>query len=118
MKETKGKNIFIDSTSPFERKMDNQYKPPPETIACARCWKPVSACECFNLDADPINPSYYRDGKIEVADFIADKNLNFFCGNVVKYVCRAGKKDPSTHIQDLEKAQWYLEGEIRRLKQQ
>ena len=85
---------------------------------CTTCWKLLSNCTCGDLDNDPINPPYYRDGKIEVSEFIADKNLNFFCGNVVKYVCRAGKKDPSTHIQDIEKAKWYLEGEIRRLKQQ
>lgn len=90
MKETKNTNNFINATEPFPN----------------------------NTSFDPINPSYYRDGKIEVSDFIADKNLNFFCGNVVKYVCRAGKKDASTHIQDLEKAKWYLEGEIRRLTQQ
>ena len=66
---------------------------------------------------DPVNhPSHYTDGKIEVIDFIEDKGLNFHLGNTVKYVARAGKKDPSKAVQDLEKARWYLDREIRRRK--
>ena len=66
---------------------------------------------------DPVNhPSHYTDGKIEVIDFIEDKNLNFFRGNVVKYVARAGKKDPSKEVEDLKKAEWYLNREIDRLE--
>ena len=66
---------------------------------------------------DAINhPAYYTDGKIEVSDFIADKNLNFFRGNVLKYICRAGKKDPDKEIEDLKKAQWYINREIERVE--
>lgn len=58
---------------------------------------------------DPVNhPSHYTDGKIEVIDFIEDKKLPFHLGNVVKYVSRAGKKDKAKTIEDLKKAQWYL----------
>ena len=66
---------------------------------------------------DPVNhPSHYTKGKIEVADFIADQKLNFDRGNAVKYVCRAGSKDPNKEVQDLEKAIWYIEHEIKMLK--
>ena len=66
---------------------------------------------------DPVNhPSHYTKGKIEVADFIADQKLNFDRGNAVKYVCRAGSKDPEKEIQDLEKAIWYIKHEIKMLK--
>ena len=66
---------------------------------------------------DNVNhPAYYTDGQIEVSDFIADKNLNFFRGNVVKYVTRAGKKDPSKEVEDLKKAQWYINREIERVE--
>ena len=66
---------------------------------------------------DPVNhPSHYTKGKIEVADFIADQKLNFDRGNAVKYVCRAGSKDPEKEIQDLEKAVWYINHEIKMLK--
>lgn len=59
---------------------------------------------------DPVNhPSHYTDGKIEVIDFIEDKNLGFHLGNTVKYISRAGKKQDASLIVDLEKARWYLD---------
>lgn len=67
---------------------------------------------------DPVNhPAHYTDGKIEVIDFIEDKKLGYHLGNAVKYISRAGKKDPDKTIQDLEKAKWYLERQIKALKQ-
>lgn len=68
-------------------------------------------------DPDPVNhPAHYTTGKIECIDFIEDKQLGFHLGNAVKYIVRAGKKDPSKTIEDLEKAAWYLNREITRLK--
>ena len=58
---------------------------------------------------DNINhPSHYTDGKIEAIDFIEDKKLPYHLGNVIKYISRAGKKNPDTELEDLKKAQWYL----------
>ena len=66
---------------------------------------------------DVVNhPSHYTDGKIEVIEFIEDKKLNFHRGNAVKYIARAGKKNPEKEVEDLEKAIWYLNREIKRLK--
>lgn len=66
---------------------------------------------------DPVNhPSHYTDGKIEVIDFILDKKLNFTRGNAVKYISRAGKKNPEKEIEDLQKAAWYINKEIQRLQ--
>jgi len=60
-------------------------------------------------ETDNINhPSHYTDGKIEVIDFIEDKKLPYHLGNVIKYISRAGKKNPDTELEDLKKAQWYL----------
>jgi hypothetical protein len=42
--------------------------------------------------------------------------LNFSLGNALKYISRAGLKDPSKVIEDLEKARWYLDHEIARLR--
>jgi len=68
--------------------------------------------------SDPVNhPAHYTTGRIEVSDFIADKDLNFFRGNAVKYVVRAGLKDPEKEIEDLEKAVWYINREIKRIKE-
>ena len=67
--------------------------------------------------SDIVNhPSHYTDGKIEVIEFIEDKNLNYHKGNAIKYICRAGKKDPQKEIEDLQKAIWYINREIRNLK--
>ena len=62
------------------------------------------------------NPSHYNSGKIEVIDFIEDQNLNFNLGNAVKYISRAGKKDPKKFREDLEKAVWYLNRELAKQK--
>lgn len=68
---------------------------------------------------DNVNhPSHYTDGKIEVIDFIEDKNLNFHRGNAVKYIARAGKKNPEKEVEDLEKAVWYTNREIQRISGQ
>ena len=69
--------------------------------------------------SDNVNhPAHYTDGKIEVIDFIEDKKLNYHRGNAVKYICRAGKKDPAKEIEDLQKAAWYINREIQRLEAQ
>ena len=71
------------------------------------------------VENDNINhPSHYTDGNIEVMDFIEDKQLNFARGNVIKYVSRAGKKDPNKELEDLKKAMWYLNREIERLSKE
>ena len=65
---------------------------------------------------DPVShPAHYTTGKIEVITFIDDKELNFCLGNAVKYIVRAGKKDPAKTVEDLQKAVWYINHEIERL---
>jgi hypothetical protein len=79
---------------------------------------------------DPVNhPSHYTSGGIETIDFIEAKELNYNLGNAVKYITRAGKKFPeelvnlniknlnAILIQDLEKAVWYLQREIKTLRE-
>lgn len=69
------------------------------------------------MTEDSVNhPSHYNCGKIEVIEFLEDQNLDFHSGNSVKYICRAGKKNPSKEIEDLEKAIWYLRRKIAVLK--
>jgi len=69
---------------------------------------------------DPVNhPSHYTDGhKIEVIEFLEDWMLPFHLANTVKYICRAGRKDPAKTVEDLEKAKWYLGRYIDYLKKQ
>lgn len=73
---------------------------------------------------DNINPAHYKDGKIQVIEYIEDKKLGYCLGNVIKYISRAGKK-PTTEmsaldkeIEDLKKAQWYLNRRIQELEKQ
>ena len=48
---------------------------------------------------DKINPSYYIGTKIQVSDFIAEFKLDYFQGNIVKYVVRHKHKNG---LEDLE----------------
>ena len=65
------------------------------------------------------HPAHYGgDTVYEVIKVIDAWGLNFACGNAVKYIARAGKKDEENLVTDLEKAIWYLQHEIERLKVQ
>ena len=54
---------------------------------------------------DNINPNHYKQGNIQVIDFILDQKLTYVEGNVIKYVSRYKFKNG---LEDLKKAQWYL----------
>lgn len=66
------------------------------------------------------NPKHYggKDNAYEAIKVIEAWGLGFCLGNTIKYISRAGKKDPDKEIEDLEKAKWYLERQIaiRKLK--
>jgi|TARA_R100000479_G_scaffold111170_1_gene55930 hypothetical protein len=68
--------------------------------------------------SDPVShPNHYggADNVFEAINVIEAWNANFNIGNVLKYISRCDKKH-SDPIQDLEKAAWYLNREIERLK--
>lgn len=44
------------------------------------------------------------------------EQMGFCRGNAVKYIARAGLKDPDKEVEDLRKAIWYLEREIARIE--
>jgi hypothetical protein len=76
---------------------------------------PRIVVEHFGVDIDkahdPVNhPEHYKVGGIETIDFIEAKSLSYNLGNVVKYLTRADHK--GNKLQDLQKAQWYLNREI------
>ena len=64
------------------------------------------------------HPTHYggADDPFEAIKVIDAWRLGFSLGNVVKYIARAGRKDPAKLIEDLEKARWYLDHEISRLQ--
>ena len=55
----------------------------------------------------PEDPAHYQRGNIQVWDFIADQKLDFFAGNIVKYICRAGHKGDK--LEDLKKVKAYID---------
>jgi hypothetical protein len=69
-------------------------------------------------DKNVQHPSYYggADNTYEAIKVIEAWELDFCLGNVVKYICRAGKKGEWKHREDLEKAAWYLSRAIQNLE--
>ena len=64
---------------------------------------------------DMINsPPHYTAGGIETIDFIEAKKLGYNLGNVVKYITRSDLK--GDRLENLEKALWYLNREIKNAK--
>lgn len=62
------------------------------------------------------HPLHYNSGRIEVIEALEDWKLEPHEWNTVKYVARAGRKNPETRVEDLEKAVWYLNRKIELLK--
>lgn len=67
---------------------------------------------------DPVNHPDYYAGKIDVIDYIEDKELDIWLGNAVKYISRTGKRDPEKEIEDLQKAVWYINLRIKELEEE
>lgn len=65
------------------------------------------------------HPSHYggQNNPYEAIKVIHAWDLGFDLGNTVKYISRAGKKDPNKEIEDLEKAEFYLKSRINVLKE-
>ena len=51
------------------------------------------------------HPSHYNQGSMEVMDAIDGLGLGFLEGNILKYIARFRHKNG---VEDLRKAQWYL----------
>lgn len=65
---------------------------------------------------DMVNhPPHYTQHPSGVECIQVTEHMNFCLGNAVKYIWRAGLKS-NNPIQDLEKAVFYLNREIKRLK--
>lgn len=66
------------------------------------------------------HPNHYggADNKYEVIKVCEawELHTDAYLFNVVKYVARAGKKDPSKEIEDLKKAAFYLDRRIKLLE--
>jgi hypothetical protein len=69
-------------------------------------WKWVNNCD------DEINPNHYTSHPSGIECIQITEHMNFCLGNAIKYIWRADLK--GNDIEDLKKAKWYLEREIKR----
>lgn len=67
-----------------------------------------------NDENNIITPSYYNKESMSVCDIIDEYSLDFYKGNIIKYVLRSGKKSKDTEVQDLQKAMKYCSLAIER----
>ena len=66
---------------------------------------------------DPVNhPSHYTSHPSGVECIEITRHMTFNIGNVIKYVWRSGLKEGQPSLQDLQKARWYLDDEIKRIE--
>lgn len=66
-----------------------------------------------NGQHDPVNhPAHYTSNPSGIECIAVTRCLSFNCGNAVKYLWRAGGKDPNKELEDLGKALWYLNDEL------
>lgn len=102
-------NIRIDgSNGPF------WVDPQELTLVARKLTCEDVGCPCASESPVDHPPHYGGDNTYEAIKVIEAWGLGFCLGNTVKYVCRAGKKGDV--VEDLEKARWYLDREIARLK--
>ncbi len=74
------------------------------------------------MSGEQVNhPSHYggKENVYEVIKVIEAWNLDsdFYLGNVIKYISRAGSKSKETYSEDLKKALWYLTRKLKRLQE-
>lgn len=71
----------------------------------------------LSITVDQVNhPPHYISDPSGVECIQITRHRNFNIGNAFKYLWRAGLKDESKTIQDLEKAIFYIQDEIKRLQ--
>ena len=65
---------------------------------------------------DPVNhPAHYTGHPSGVECIDITQSMNFCLGNAIKYLWRADLKHDNA-VEDLEKAVWYIQREIKRRK--
>ena len=90
---------------------------------CKRCTSCTAGilCQCGKSkkveSSNVHHPGHYmKESGFEVIDVIDAWKLDFDLGNAVKYIGRAGKKNPESVVEDLEKAVWYINHKIKSIK--
>ena len=96
----------------FNKKLEQKY----EKVICSKeeiSGSPVDVSGRIIIVNDATRPSHYggKDSVYEVFNVLEAWELDkdFYLGNVIKYVARAGKKSRTTEKEDLQKALVYLQ---------
>lgn len=67
--------------------------------------------------SDNVNhPKHYTSDPSGIECIEITRHRNFNIGNAIKYLWRNGLKDSDSQVQDLQKAVWYINDEIKRLE--
>jgi hypothetical protein len=99
----------------FNKKLEQKY----EKVICSKeeiTGTPLDVSSRIIIVNDATRPSHYggKDSVYEVFNVLEAWGLDkdFYLGNVIKYVARAGKKSRTTEKEDLQKALVYLQRRI------
>ena len=99
----------------FNKKLEQKY----EKVICSKeeiTGTPLDVSSRIIIVNDATRPSHYggKDSVYEVFNVLEAWELDkdFYLGNVIKYVARAGKKNKSKEKEDLQKALVYLQRRI------
>lgn len=99
----------------FSKESEEQY----EKVICSKeeiSGTPVDVSSRIIIVNDSTRPNHYggKDSVYEVFNVLEAWGIDkdFYLGNVIKYVARAGKKNKSTEKEDLKKALVYLQRRI------
>ena len=86
------------------------------SLGCVHGYGHEGPCGGFNQPEKVNHPAHYggEHSVYEVIKVIDAWKLGFALGNTVKYIARAGRKEGSPSIEDLKKARWYLDHEIKK----
>ena len=87
-----------------------------DCVALKKLFNPIVPKALEDLpDHDPVNnPKHYTTHPSGVECIQITRHMNFNRGNAVKYIWRCG--DKGKPIEDLQKAVWYLQDEIKRIE--
>lgn len=116
MQKPDGFSIFCDDPFVFANKGEVAVDAAAEQRPTERSEKETGEAGKVKRIGGICKRSYYGfPNGVEAEDIC--RYLSFNLGNVVKYACRAGRKDAKKKIEDLMKARDYLDNEIKRLEE-
>ena len=66
------------------------------------------------LDSSSINPTHYKSHPSGIECIQVTEHMGFNLGNAVKYIWRSDLKHDDGGMEDILKAEWYIQREIKR----